>query len=77
MAACKASSLEEVMAAVTSGAIPTDFGPFLDMSSEGSALLRGLLVRDPAQRLSAEVCGTPRRSSCYKELQDAAAQQVQ
>ncbi len=55
MKACQAASLEEVMEKVTSADIPTDFGPFLKLSPEGTALLQGLLVRDPAKRLSAEV----------------------
>ena len=41
------------MRAVTMENIPFDFGPFLNMSSEGIAMLKGLLQRDPAKRLTA------------------------
>lgn len=55
MKACQAASLDEVMDRVTRADILLDFGPFLKLSPEGHALLRGLLARDPAQRLTAEV----------------------
>lgn len=55
MKACQAASLEEVMDRVTRADILLDFGPFLKLSPEGHELLRGLLVRDPAKRLTAEV----------------------
>ena len=34
--------------------IPFDFGAFLEMSPEGLDLLKGLLQRDPAKRLTAK-----------------------
>ena len=55
MKACQAASLDEVMDRVTRADILLDFGPFLKLSPEGHALLRGLLARDPTQRLTAEV----------------------
>lgn len=50
---CRSSTLDDVMRAVTMENIPFDFGPFLNMSSEGIDMLKGLLQRDPAKRLTA------------------------
>ena len=50
---CRSSTLDDVMRAVTMENIPFDFGPFLNMSPEGIDMLKGLLQRDPAKRLTA------------------------
>ena len=50
---CRSSTLDDVMRAVTMENIPFDFGAFLNMSPEGLDLLKGLLQRDPAKRLTA------------------------
>lgn len=50
---CRSSTLDDVMRAVTMETIPFDFGPFLKMSPEGIDMLKGLLQRDPAKRLTA------------------------
>jgi serine/threonine protein kinase len=41
------------MKAVIMDDIPLDYGPWLSFSPEGLDLLQGLLMRDPAQRLTA------------------------
>lgn len=41
------------MKAVIMEDIPVDYGPWLSVSPEGLDLLQGLLMRDPAQRLTA------------------------
>ena len=51
---CRSSTLDDVMRAVTMENIPFDFGAFLEMSPEGLDLLKGLLQRDPAKRLTAK-----------------------
>ncbi len=51
---CRSSTLDDVMRAVTMENIPFDFGAFLDMSPEGLHLLKGLLQRDPAKRITAK-----------------------
>lgn len=51
---CRSSTLDDVMRAVTMENIPFDFGAFLDMSPEGLQLLKGLLQRDPAKRITAK-----------------------
>jgi hypothetical protein len=69
MKACQAASLDEVMDRVTRADILLDFGPFLKLSAEGHTLLRGLLARDPAQRLTAEVCKPSQHAmSSYNSL---------
>ncbi|KAL3158440.1 hypothetical protein ABBQ38_010674 [Trebouxia sp. C0009 RCD-2024] len=50
---CRSSTLDDVMRAVTMESIPFDFGPFLNMSPEGIDMLKGLLQRDPAKRMTA------------------------
>lgn len=50
---CRSSTLDDVMRAVTMENIPFDFGPFLNMSPEGIDMMKGLLQRDPAKRLTA------------------------
>ncbi len=51
---CRSSTLDDVMRAVTMENIPFDFGAFLEMSPEGLHLLKGLLQRDPAKRITAK-----------------------
>ena len=50
---CRSSTLDDVMRAVTMENIPFAFGAFLEMSPEGLDLLKGLLQRDPAKRITA------------------------
>lgn len=50
---CRSSTLDDVMRAVTMENIPFDFGAFLNMTPEGIDMLKGLLQRDPAKRLTA------------------------
>jgi serine/threonine protein kinase len=56
MAACRASKLEEVAAAVTGGPDPIglDYGPWLRMSAAGRDFVGRCLQRDPAQRLTVD-----------------------
>lgn len=51
---CRSSTLDDVMRAVTMENIPFDFGAFLEMSPEGLDLLKGLLQRNPAKRITAK-----------------------
>ncbi|CAK0761365.1 hypothetical protein CVIRNUC_002853 [Coccomyxa viridis] len=53
VAQCRTRSLEEVMKAVIMDNIPLDYGPWLTCSPECTDFLKGLLMRDPAQRMTA------------------------
>ena len=53
VAQCRTRSLEEVMKAVIMDNIPLDYGPWLACSPECLDFLKGLLMRDPAQRMTA------------------------
>ncbi|CAL5219552.1 g1406 [Coccomyxa viridis] len=53
IAQCRTRSLEEVMKAVIMDNIPLDYGPWLTCSPECLDFLKGLLMRDPAQRMTA------------------------
>ena len=50
---CRAHGIDEVMRAVIMDPIPINYGPWLNMSAEGISFLKGLMLRDPALRMSA------------------------
>lgn len=51
---CRSARLEEVAALAQDAPLPLDYGPWLEMSREGLAFLRGCLTRDYAQRMTVE-----------------------
>ncbi|DBB09202.1 TPA: hypothetical protein ACH3X3_007794 [Trebouxia sp. C0006] len=50
---CRAHGIDEVMRATIMDPIPINYGPWLTMSEEGLSFLQSLMLRNPAQRLSA------------------------
>ena len=50
---CRAHGIDEVMRAVITDPIPINYGPWLNMSEAGISFLKGLMLRDPAMRMSA------------------------
>ena len=50
---CRAHGIDEVMRATIMDPIPINYGPWLSMSEEGLNFLQSLMLRNPAQRLSA------------------------
>ncbi|KAL3149169.1 hypothetical protein ABBQ32_002002 [Trebouxia sp. C0010 RCD-2024] len=50
---CRAHGIDEVMRATIMDPIPINYGPWLSMSEEGLRFLQCLMLRNPAQRISA------------------------
>lgn len=50
---CRAHGIDEVMRATIMDPIPINYGPWLTMSEDGLSFLQSLMLRNPAQRLSA------------------------
>lgn len=50
---CRAHGIDEVMRATIMDPIPINYGPWLSMSEEGLSFLQCLMLRDPAQRITA------------------------
>ena len=50
---CRSHGIDEVMRATIMDPIPINYGVWLTMSEEGMSFLQSLMLRNPAQRLSA------------------------